>query len=395
MPPALSIKIHPALKEIPCDAWNALVNDNNPFLKHEFLSALEHYECATARFGWIAHHIALYQGNDLVAAMPVYEKYNSYGEFVFDHAWAEAWQRAGLAYYPKLVSAIPYTPTQGQRLLIKETAHYKAAELTTVLWQTLQTLAQKRQASGVHILFAADEEQNWLEQREDVFARHDCQFHWHNQAYATFDDFLMQLTAKKRKNIRQERKRVQKAGVSFRVLDGHSASAADWQQFNQFYQNTFIGKTGTATLNEAFFNAVAKDLPDQIVLVMADQADECIAGALMYRSDQHLYGRYWGCSKQVDALHFEACYYQGIEYCIQHGLHSFEPGAQGEHKIARGFVPTLTRSSHWMTENPFQQGIQQYVKQEQQAIADYITTCMQHNPYRNPPEPSSPKNSLK
>jgi predicted N-acyltransferase len=381
--PTLSIKIHPALCEIPRDAWNALVKDNNPFMKHEFLAALEQHHCATQRFGWIAHHIAIYQADDLVAAMPVYEKYNSYGEFVFDQAWAEAWQRAGLAYFPKLVTAIPYTPTQGQRLLIKETAQYKATELKTLLWQTLQALAKQRQASGVHVLFAAEEEQNWLEQRQDVFARHDCQFHWHNQAYTNFDDFLMQLTSKKRKNIRQERKRVQKAGLTFRVLDGHTATAADWQQFNRFYQSTFIEKSGTATLNEAFFKTVAKELPDHIVLVMADQADECIAGALMYRSDQHLYGRYWGCSKQVDALHFEACYYQGIEYCIQHGLQSFEPGAQGEHKIARGFVPTLTRSSHWMTDNPFQQGIQHYVKQEQSAIADYMAECMQHNPYRN------------
>jgi len=250
----------------------------------------------------------------------------------------------------------------------------------------LQTLAKQRQASGVHILFANEDEHNWLAQCENVFIRHDCQFHWHNQNYCNFDDFLMQLTAKKRKNIRQERKRVQKAGVSFRILDGHTASDSDWQQFNQFYQSTFMEKSGTATLNEAFFKAVAKALPDQIVLVMADQANECIAGALMYRSDQHLYGRYWGCSKQVDALHFEACYYQGIEYCIQHGLQSFEPGAQGEHKIARGFMPTLTRSSHWMTDNPFQQSIQHYVQQEQVAIADYMTECLQHSPYKSTPQ---------
>lgn len=382
MLPTLSIKIHPALDEIPCEKWNALLKDNNPFIKHEFLNALEQHHCATPNFGWVAHHIAIYLADELVAAMPVYEKYNSYGEFVFDHAWVEAWQRAGLAYFPKLVTAIPYTPTQGQRLLVKAIDHYSASELQTLLWKTVQTLAKQRQASGVHVLFADEAEQNFLEQGEGVFARHDCQFHWHNQAYKTFDDFLMQLTTKKRKNIRQERKRVQKAGVTFRVLDGHTATDKDWQQFNQFYQNTFNEKNGIATLNEAFFKAVAKALPKQVVLVMADQSEECIAGALMYRSEQQLYGRYWGCSKQVNALHFEACYYQGIEYCIRHGLQSFEPGAQGEHKIARGFLPTLTHSSHWMTDNPFQDGIQQYVKQEQSAIADYIAECTQHSPYK-------------
>ena len=377
------IKIHPVLAAIAQEDWNALVKDNNPFLKHEFLSALEQHQCATQRFGWIAHHIAIYDDTDLIAAMPVYEKYNSYGEFVFDHAWADAWQRAGLEYFPKLVSAVPYTPTQGQRLLTKHSEQYTPTDLQALLWQTLQALAHQRQASGIHVLFANDDEQNWLEQGKDVFTRHDCQFHWHNQDYRTFDDFLMQLTAKKRKNIRQERKRVQKAGLTFRVLDGHTATDKDWQQFNHFYQSTFMEKSGTATLNEAFFKAVAQDLPNQIVLVMADQADECIAGALMYRSDHSLYGRYWGCTKHVDALHFEACYYQGIEYCIQHGLQHFEPGAQGEHKIARGFIPTLTRSTHWMTENPFQHGIEHYVQQEQQAIADYMEKCMQHSPYRN------------
>ena len=381
--PTLIIKIHAKLADIPQHAWNALVIDNNPFLKHEFLSALEQHQCATPCFGWVAHHITIYHDANLIAAMPVYEKYNSYGEFVFDNAWADAWQRAGLAYFPKLVTAIPYTPTQGQRLLLNSSDPQQRAELKTLLWQTLQALANKRKASGVHILFAAENEQNWLAQQQDVFVRHDCQFHWHNQHYANFDDFLMQLTAKKRKNIRQERKRVQKAGVSFRVLDGHSASDQDWQQFNDFYQSTFIEKRGTATLNAAFFKAVAKDLPEHIVLVMADQANACIAGALMYRSDTCLYGRYWGCSKQVDALHFEACYYQGIEYCIQHGLQHFEPGAQGEHKIARGFIPTLTCSTHWMTENPFQAGIQHYVQQEQAAIADYMAECTQHSPYRS------------
>ena len=376
----LTIKIYPTIADISADAWNALIKDNNPFLRHEFLNALEVHNCVGETFGWLPHHIAIYDEGDLVAAMPVYEKHNSYGEFVFDNAWADAWQRSGFRYYPKLVVAVPYTPTTGQRLLVK---HHDVAEINAVLINTLGALAEKMQASGLHILFPNDDEQNWLEQQEHFFHRHDCQFHWSNKNYQCFDDFLAELTAKKRKNIRQERRRVEKAGVSFRVLDGNTATDKDWQQFNHFYQKTFDEKWGTATLNEAFFKAVAHAIPEQIVLVMADQDDECIAGALMYCSDTTLYGRYWGCTEDVDALHFEACYYQGIDYCIQHGLERFEPGAQGEHKIARGFVPTLTRSSHWLAENPFQDSIEQYVKQEQEAIAQYIDDCMQRIPYRD------------
>lgn len=373
------IKIHTAMSELNQHAWNALVKDNNPFLRYEFLQALEEHNCVGEHFGWLPRHIAIYENDDLIAAMPVYEKYNSYGEFVFDNAWADAWQRVGLPYYPKLVVAVPYTPTMGQRLLVK---HDDVTQLNCMLLDTLKALAEKRQASGVHILFPETKEQDWLQQQAGMFSRHDCQFHWRNQAYQCFDDFLSALTAKKRKNIRQERRRVVNAGVTFRVLDGHTATAKDWQEFSFFYQNTFDEKWGTATLNEAFFNAVAKALPEQIVLVMADQHDECIAGALMYRSDTALYGRYWGCSKHIDALHFEACYYQGIEYCIEQGLQRFEPGAQGEHKIARGFVPTQTRSSHWLAENPFQASIEQFVQHEKEATAQYVEDCMQHIPYR-------------
>ena len=373
------IKIHTNIIEIQCDAWNSLVKDNNPFLQHEFLHALEEHGCVGERFGWLPRYIAVYENDTLIAVMPTYEKYNSYGEFVFDNAWADAWQRSGLQYYPKLVTAVPYTPTTGQRLLVK---HRDVSQINSILLDTLKALAEKRNASGVHILFPNADEQGWLEQQDEVFARHDCQFHWTNQGYHSFDDFLLALTAKKRKNIRQERRRVINAGVTFRVLDGHTATDKDWQQFDHFYQKTFDEKWGTATLNEAFFKAVAKALPEHIVLVMADQNDECIAGALMYRSDTVLYGRYWGCTEHIDALHFEACYYQGIEYCIQHGLQRFEPGAQGEHKIARGFVPTLTRSSHWLAENPFQASIENFVKHEQEAVAQYMDDCMQHVPYR-------------
>lgn len=378
----LELKTHTRIAEIPAAQWNNLVVDNNPFVKHEFLHALEAHNCVGEQFGWLPRHLAAYQHGKLVGAMPLYEKYNSYGEFVFDHAWADAWARAGLPYFPKLVSAVPYTPARGQRLLCQSTDSEKVAPQ---LLQYAKTILHREQMSGLHILFPLPEEQNWLSQ-QNMLVRHDCQFHWHNRDYKDFDDFLGTLAAKKRKNIRQERNSVRKSQVSFRVLDGHSATDTDWEDFTRFYINTFNSKWGTATLNSGFFKQVAAALPESIVLVLADRNETCIAGSLMYRSDSTLYGRFWGCDEHVDKLHFEACYYQGIEYCIEHGLQHFEPGAQGEHKIARGFVPTLTQSSHYLIDNPFQQSIERYVEHEQEAVAEYMRSCNKHIPYKEPPD---------
>ncbi|HHL18218.1 MAG TPA: N-acetyltransferase [Thiothrix sp.] len=376
----VKITIHTCIADIPAKDWNALVQDNNPFLRHEFLLALEQHHCVGKAFGWLPRHVALYEADALVAAMPLYEKYNSYGEFVFDHAWAEAYQQAGLAYFPKLISSIPYTPASGQRLLI---AAERFEQLAPILLKTALEFAKQEKYSGLHFLFPLAEQQDWLQQQEQgFFARHDCQFHWHNQNYQCFDDFLAKLTAKKRKNIRQERRRVEKSGVQLRVLDGLTATETDWDHFAHFYLLTFEEKWGTPTLNAGFFKQVAQALPKQVVLVLADYQGKCIAGSLMFCSDTTLYGRHWGCTEYIDKLHFEACYYQGIEYCIQHEISLFEPGAQGEHKVARGFVPTLTRSSHWLTANPFQQAIERYVAHEQEAIADYMQGCRQHLPYK-------------
>lgn len=376
---SVKIKIHPNISEIPETQWNALVKDDHPFTKHAFLKALEDHGSVGPSYGWLPRHLAAYDDrNQLLGVMPLYEKYNSYGEFVFDHAWAQAWQRSGLAYFPKLVSSIPYTPATGQRLLIKEEHQVEVAPL---LLATAQQFAQERQMSGLHILFPDSQEQDWLE-TQNLLTRHDCQFHWHNQEYQRFEDFLSTLTAKKRKNIRQERKRVENSPVSLRLLDGNSASEKDWEDFAIFYTRTFEEKWGTPTLNEGFFKQIGKTMPNNIFLVMADIDEQCIAGSLMFRSEHTLYGRHWGAIEHIDQLHFEACYYQGIEYCIKHGLQTFEPGAQGEHKIARGFVPTLTRSSHWMTENPFQPSIESFVRHEQAAIAEYIQSCQEKTPYK-------------
>ncbi|MCK5727525.1 MAG: N-acetyltransferase [Thiotrichaceae bacterium] len=378
MASSLKIKIHNAISAIPYTSWNSLLHDNTPFIQHEFLQALEDNGCVGESFGWLPQHIAIYEGGELVAALPLYEKHNSYGEFVFDHAWADAWYRAGLNYFPKLVSAIPYTPAQGQRLLCDKD---KLETYAPLLLKTTQELAKSHDHSGCHFLFSADKEQQWLSHQK-LFVRNDCQFHWHNQNYKTFDDFLAQLTAKKRKNIRQERQRVQKQGVNFRILDGHTASEQDWQDMDRFYRHTFQGKSGTPTLNLGFLMQIAETLPDSIVLVLADKGGHCIAGSMMFRSDTTLYGRFWGCDESVDKLHFEACYYQGIQYCIDHGLALFEPGAGGEHKIARGFVPTLTQSSHYLIDNPFSQSIEHYIEHERDVVEGYIIKCLQHSPYK-------------
>ena len=390
----MQIHIHAQISQINADQWNHLVTDNNPFMRHEFLHALEKHECASPEFGWHPCHIGIYEGESdddddekqqtkLIAAMPLYAKTNSYGEFVFDHAWSDAYQRNQLEYYPKLVSSIPYTPASGQRLLCEES---RRDELYPLLLQTIQQFCQEQKYSGFHCLFANSDEQDWLEEN-GLMARHDCQFHWHNQDYKCFEDFLDKLDKKKRKNVRQERRRVEQQAVSIRVLDGHTASPKDWQDFARFYQMTFMEKYGTATLNEGFFKEVGDKLPDQVVLVLVDKVstddgeEKCIAGSLMYRSDTTLYGRHWGCSEQIDKLHFEACYYQGIEYCIANKLKHFEPGAQGQHKIARGFVPTLTRSSHWLNNSPFQESVDNFIKHERNNIEAYMKSLK--SPYKD------------
>ncbi len=376
----MRIEILATLDAVAPEQWNALVQDNNPFLRHEFLAALEHHQCVGKKFGWLPCHIAIYEQQQLVAALPLYEKYNSYGEFVFDQSWAQAYHQHGMAYYPKLVAAIPYTPASGQRFLVQGG---READLYPLLLQSALQMAQELKASGFHCLFPLAEQQDWLEQQH-LIVRHDCQFHWHNRGYATFEDFLATFSAKKRKNVKQERRKVAETGVQLRLLDGHTATEKDWQRFAFFYEHTFESKWGIPTLNYGFFREVAQNLPDQVVLVMVDNQHDCIAGSLMFRSQTRLFGRHWGCTEYFDSLHFEACYYQGIEYCIQQGLQVFEPGAQGEHKVARGFIPTLTRSSHWLTDERFRPAIRRHTLLEQRGVADYMQAIQEHSPYRLP-----------
>lgn len=379
------LKVHNKISDIPAQQWDVLVDKNHPFLQHAFLDALEQHNCVSKRFGWIAHHLAIYDKNQLIAAMPLYEKHNNYGEFVFDQAWENAWNHIGLPYYPKLVCGTPYTPVLGQRLLVNpEFDTEKIQQIYQLLLNSATEFCTQQNMSGAHILFANPSQQAWLNQHQDSHTniRHDCQFHWHNQNYNNFDDFLAQLKPKKRKNIRQERKAIQQSGVSFRVLSGEQTTEKDWQDFDFFYQKTFIEKWSTPTLNLAFFKQISQTMASNIVLVLADLADECIAGALMFKSDTHLYGRHWGAAKEVKYLHFETCFYQGIEYAIEHNLQVFEPGAGGEHKIARGFSPVAMQSTHWLKENPFKEGIERFINDEKISVEQYMQDCAKHSPYK-------------
>lgn len=375
----MEIKIHSRIDEIAPGEWNALVRDNNPLVRHEFLNAMEQHGCVGEQFGWLPCHIGAYEAGVLQAAMPLYEKYNSYGEFVFDNAWADAYHRSGLQYFPKLVSAVPYTPASGQRLLA---APERSAALFPVLLQAVLKLGEQVGSSSFHCLFPSSDGFDFLA-GQGLLTRHDVQFHWPNRDYADFDQFLASLVAKKRKNIRQERRRVAEAGVTLRRLNGHTASEQDWQKFTHFYNKTFQEKWGMATFNAGFFRQVAEQLPDQVLLVLADFQGDCVAGSLMFQSDTTLYGRHWGADLRLDGLHFETCYYQGIEHCIEQGLNCFEPGAQGEHKLSRGFVPTLTRSSHWIWDEGFREPIARYTEHEQAAIANYLQQLQPSIPYRS------------
>jgi len=318
------------------------------------------------------------ENGELAGAMPLYEKHNSWGEFVFDHAWADAYYRAGIEYYPKLINAIPFTPASGQRILVGE---HDSSRIIARLIKAANTLVNQQQYSGIHCLFPSSHDFELLNQQNAV-SRNDCQFHWHNAGYRDFADFLSTLKSKKRKNIRQERRKVREAGVKIRRLDGHTASEQDWQDFTLLYRRMYDRKYGMPAFNREYFMEIAEKIPSRVHLILVNDGARCLAGALLYSDRDTLYGRHWGCNDYVDSLHFEVCYYQGIEMCLENNWLRFDPGAQGEHKVARGFIPTRTRSLHWMADGPFNQAIRQFVDREQVGVQQYIDAVSGHSPYR-------------
>lgn len=366
------------------DSWNALCPADYPFVRHEFLAALETSGCTSARSGWQAYHLLVEQDGQLIAAMPGYIKTHSYGEYVFDWAWADAYRRHGLDYYPKWINAIPFTPCQGPRLL---TSAACTPALLAQITAALNAEADTQGWSGWHCLFP---EASLSEQltRGDTLPRLGCQFHWFNRRYQGFDDFVAHMSSRKRKNILKERRQVSAQGFVFQVKTGAQLSSADWAIFYALYRTTYLKRSGHGGyLSAAFFQQLGTTMNDNLVLISAHHGDDpqqrVIAASLFVRDNTTLYGRYWGCFEEYQFLHFETCYYQGIDYAIANHLQRFDGGAQGEHKIARGFEPVITYSNHWIKEPGFRAAIQQFVAQEAEGVRQYAAEAAGLLPFKS------------
>ena len=378
-----TIKHQESLAAYTANEWNSLIADGNPFLHHEFLYGLEQANCLEPE-GWHGRHICIEESDQLVAALPLYLRTNSYGEFVFDWAWADAYERAGGQYYPKLVSAIPFTPVQGHRLLVDEDRP-DSDELKKLLVQSLVRSAKNSNISSSHCLFPLEDDLPFYI-NENFMHRDSFQFHWHNQGYSDFDDFLSRLTSKKRKQIRRERRQAIEAGIEVILLKGDEISDEQWQVFYDFYCSTFYKRWGNPRLTLEFFKLLSEKMPANTLLILASQEQEYIAGAFAMLGKDTLYGRHWGCVKQLPFLHFELCYYQTIEYCIKHGLQVLDAGVQGEHKLNRGFDPVKTNSCHWINHDGFRDAIDDFLDRESKEIEYHIGNMKQHTPYKENPE---------
>ena len=375
----MKLEIISNIDEINSTQWNAVTGMADPFLRHEFLIALERNGCVGEQHGWLPRHLCAFDDGMLVGAVPLYLKNNSYGEFVFDWSWAEAYQRAGLDYYPKSVVAIPYTPTPGPRILVHPRAD--RTEVATALIELARNWSQSEGLSSLHWLFTNQDDTELLA-RQGFLLRLGCQFHWENRGYRDFEDFLSAFSARKRKKVRRERRYVQEQDIDIITVHGHEATELQLQTMHDFYRITFEKKWGHPTLTLAFFREIAQTMGEQLVFFIAGKQQTMVAGAICFRGDDTLYGRHWGCYEDYHSLHFEACYYQGIEYCIRHGLKVFQPGAQGEHKISRGFLPTPTWSAHWIANEKFRGLIANFLEHETGAMQEYIEELGRRSPFR-------------
>jgi predicted N-acyltransferase len=360
-------------------SWNGLAGSDCPFLRHEFLAALEHSGCVGGSTGWIPAHLTLFDGERLLAAAPVYRKTHSWGEFVFDFGWAQAHERHGLPYYPKLLLAVPFSPINAPRLLLARDGD--AVLLRRRMVAALMQACAERGMSSAHALFVGDEElpafteAGWL-------ARGDVQFHWHNRGYASFEEYLGGFRADKRKQIRRERRRPAEEGIHFLTLHGTDISPAQLRFAFDMHERNFHLHGHEPYLNFTFFEELARTLGDALMVKLACRGDVPVAAAVFLASHDTLYGRYWGANGDFHSLHFETCYHQGIEYCIERGIRRFEPGTQGEHKIVRGFEPTATRSAHYIADARFRHAIADFLVREREAVADYSESAATHLPFR-------------
>jgi uncharacterized protein len=373
------INIIDTLTGIAPPEWDALT-DHNPTLRHAYLQSMIDAGCTTARSGWLPQFLTLWRDVEgkpaLCGAVPLYVKSHSYGEYVFDWAWAEAYQRHGLDYYPKLLSAVPFTPCSGGRLLAKTAADKK------LLVNGLISLANQSDVSSLHVLFPnADDHQLLLE--AGMMPRTSIQFHWQNAGYESFDDFLATMSHDKRKKVKQERRKVVEAGINFRRLVGTDITDADWDFFVQCYDHTYRAHRSTPYLNREFFGMIGERMPENILLIIAEREGQPIAGALNLFSDHTLYGRYWGGLAFHSGLHFETCYYQALEFCIARGIQTFEGGAQGEHKLARGFLPVKCHSAHWLKQPQFAKAVEEFLRRESGGIERYVDELGESSPFKS------------
>jgi hypothetical protein len=380
--PDFDLRVLDDLSGIAAADWNRLAG-GNPMLSHEFFHALHQTGCAADASGWLPQFLTLWDQSPpantsanprLRAAMPLYLKSHSYGEYVFDWAWADAYQRHGLAYYPKLLAAIPFSPVSGVRLLAATDAE-RAALLRAAL-----ALAQN--VSSLHVLFPQPQEAE-LMQAAGMMLRSGVQFHWNNPGYGAFEDFLAQLSHAKRKKIRQERRKVRDAGVTFRRLRGDDIKESDWAFFSRCYRRTYREHHSTPYLTLEFFQRLGQTMPQHMLLIVAELEGKPIASALNLYSQETLYGRYWGALQYLPCLHFETCYYQALEFCIEQKIKVFEGGAQGEHKLARGFLPVKTLSAHWLAHPEFSDAVERFLEREHRGIENYVDELNEHSPYKD------------
>ncbi len=369
-----TLKIIEDIAQIPAADWNVLTGDD-PFLSHAYLYALQASGCATAQFGWQAQFITLWHGEKLVGAMPSYVKMNSYGEHVFDFAWADAYHRHGLHYYPKLICSVPFTPVTGVRLLAE------TAELRALLLHHALQLAKELGVSSLHGLFFNESDAH-VAQAQGMMLRQDVQFHWRNNGYQHFDEYLAALSRDKRKRIKQERRKVQEANIQIECITGEHATPEQWKFFASCYANTRQQHHSPPALNEDFFLRIGATLPKHTLLVIASRDGKPIASALNLMTNEVLFGRSWGAFEFHSGLHFEVCYYQAIEFCIAHGIQTFEGGAGGEHKLARGFLPTVTRSAHWLAHPQFSDAVEEFLQREEGAVAQYVDELNERSPFK-------------
>ncbi len=370
--------VHSTITPISKADWNGLFNSGYPFTQYDFLLALEQGGSLGPQRGWLPQYVAVHDNSDkLIAIMPWFKKTHSYGEYLFDWAFAEAYERYGFQYYPKLINAIPFTPCQGPRLATAESVN--AADVLPVIESALM---QEHDVSNLQCLYVEPNVSEALAE-EGWWQRFDIQFLWQNRGYSSFDDFLEALVSRKRKSIRKERQKVSEQNVEMRTLHSNELTADFWHQFIVFYQRTYLKRSGHGGyLTPATFELWGKLLAEHIVVFAAYRNDEMVAASLCFKSENTLYGRYWGCQEELEFLHFEACYYQGIDYCINHNLSYFDAGAQGEHKLHRGFEPVLREGFYRFMPSPLNNAIEQYCRDESTALREHLKTLRTYLPYK-------------